>query len=201
MASIYKLDYEGAAELERHDNDDELRRWVCNWQTKKPGDFPSSEEWLTIEERKFVVGRRSCVRWIGEIGSDHSDYRRRIEFETGAPPPPTFHRPPLEPRAKRQARQRLAHEETTFDQIERYREKLGIFPPAWSDLVMLARTPWDLLDQLKILELRQEKARLDAMQWIEPMWDIPLRPPTFIATDYGTEHKPKLPPPPRFRRN
>lgn len=93
-AQPYYKDSESYWPLVFHDGHTDLMRWFDNHKIEHHAFFASDEEWLTIEEVSFEDRRgRKRKKYVGTIGSDHSDKRRTVLFDLTAPPPPTFHLP------------------------------------------------------------------------------------------------------------
>lgn len=109
MSKVYEPGYPGVYTMQWHDKDDDLRRWFGNYAESKYGIHLGDCEWLTIEE----VRDGKVTRYVGTIGADHTEHRRTVKFEVGAPPPPTFMRkalrayvpPPPEPEWVRRKRE------------------------------------------------------------------------------------------------
>lgn len=87
---MYNDDYAGTETMRLHDLRTDLVRWFENYRIDRHAYPPLLTEWLTVEEEVWHVRGRRVVRYVGMIGADHYPFRRRVLFETGAPPPPTF---------------------------------------------------------------------------------------------------------------
>lgn len=90
--SPYNETYPARWDMSIHDDRNELRRWFDNYKADRTDVFAGDCEWLVIEEVRFTVGRKKRVRYVGEIGADHHDRRRKVTFDLSAPPPPTLMR-------------------------------------------------------------------------------------------------------------
>ena len=87
----YQEKYPGTWAMKWHDDKlSDLQRWFDNWKLEKYAFFNSETEWLTIEEHSWTCRGKKITRYEGTIGADHHNYVRKVKFETGAPPPPTF---------------------------------------------------------------------------------------------------------------
>lgn len=199
----YNVVYPARLAMTRFDARSGLYRWFENYKLDRDEEFADREEWLTIEEIPFKVGSRRRVRYVGEIGSDcPTHFRRYIEFETGAPPPPSFFRPapePYQPIERRPSR--------TFDnepgvmtahKLLHTVEKLGLraAPPNPFDL-----SGYDTGFEFRAMmeqRTRLLNERIDALSYT---FYAPLlvKLGEIINPDEVREVKP--PPPPRWRRN
>lgn len=92
QVSPYYEKYPGRWLMEWHDGYSELKRWFDNWKLEKYVSFGDTE-WLTIQEYSLTCRGKKITRYDGVIGADHDGRRRKVSFETGAPPPPTFFMP------------------------------------------------------------------------------------------------------------
>lgn len=88
----YYTAYPGYWTMVFQDGYSELNRWLKNWSLDKYTHLDDTE-WLTVEEKAWSVRGRTVTQYLGTIGSDHSEHRRAVKFEPGAPAPPTFFRP------------------------------------------------------------------------------------------------------------
>lgn len=197
MPSIYKLDYPGAVDMQCFDAQVELKRWFDNWKLDRNAAFAGEYEWLTVEEKKFTVGRRERSRFIGHIGDvDSSGIRRNVLFEVGAPAPPTFYRPAkFRPKPKPKPTRYAADGLMGLEELAYTMDKLALSAREQRDLVMRSRSPWDLQDILRRIRIEREWSRLDAMRWA-----LPVMQNDRLIVDFDLP-KPRVPPPPQFRRN
>lgn len=93
--AIYFTTYPGYLLMQCHDDEtNDLKRWFDNYKVDKYATFTCEHEWLVIDEQEFfdVRGKRRR-RFVGVIGADHTETCRKVDFDTSAPPPPTFWRP------------------------------------------------------------------------------------------------------------
>lgn len=94
MTAPYNAKYPGIWPMQWHDAEkSEIKRWFDNWKVERYASFAAEYEWLTIAEVPVQIGRRKGVRYVGEIGADHTTERRKVEFDPSAPPPPTLYQP------------------------------------------------------------------------------------------------------------
>jgi hypothetical protein len=203
VTAPYKLDYEGTDQLVSLDGADPLLRWFKNWRVDKEAQFVSEFEWLTVSERRFAVGRRERARYVGEIGEpDATRGKRKVLFEVGAPPPPTFFRGAAKLRPRAEAKPtRYAGDTMTIETIWEMVARAGLRPPEVDELVRRSRNPWELEDRLRHLMLERARREFEASRWLSPhlMRGVPIG----IGIDYGIEGVRPDPPraAPRVRRN
>jgi len=201
MASLYRLDYEGTASLERLDTYSTLCRWFHNYKLDRSAEFADDHEWLTIEEKKFRAARRLSVRYVGTICDvEERGPRRTVLFETNAPPPPTFHRPA---KFRPERKPTRAHDGGTLtaDMLLETMDRIGLSRDRCRDLMINSRNIWELAEQVHREKYRYEleRTKLNAMNWIIPIYSRDL----ILSIDLVNPipQKPSVPPPKRYWRN
>jgi hypothetical protein len=76
-----------------HDSSSAMQRWFRDYALNRYEPMPEAWQWMTIDEETRVNRGRTITTYVGTIGADHEPGRRKVRFETGAPPPPTFMQP------------------------------------------------------------------------------------------------------------
>lgn len=184
-----------------HDSESDLQRWFNNYRVDKDASFASKHQFLTITERKsFSGGRRQrlLIRYVGEIGNDNSDYRRKVDFDVGAPPPPILHLPI---RAKKEPNTLRSE-----DLLDAYR-RIGRLAPPSSSYEYRMRM-YEQERNLRDVAFNIDRAMTTSLLQVM-LNTLPPSKLTIFGVDIAEETDrtsvigpaPKKPPEPRWRRN